>query len=64
MILKDQKTSSTSEEKTKPALLNKYEEDHQKEDREEVAPLSVEKKEEKVKVPKKEEEEETKCFNK
>ena len=31
MILKDQKTSSTSEEKTKPALLNKYEEDHQKE---------------------------------
>ena len=31
MILKDQKTSSTSEQKTKPALLNKYEESHQKE---------------------------------
>ena len=31
MILKDQKTSSTSEQKTKPALLNKYEENHQKE---------------------------------
>jgi len=32
MILKDQKTSSTSEDpKVKSALLNKYEEDNQKE---------------------------------
>ena len=32
MILKDQKTSSTSEEpKVKSALLDKYEEDHKKE---------------------------------
>ena len=32
MILKDQKTSSTSEEpKVKSALLDKYKEDHQKE---------------------------------
>ncbi len=28
---KDQKTSSSSDQKTKPALLNKYEQDHQKE---------------------------------
>ena len=31
MKLKDQRTSSTSDEKTKPALLNKYADDYQKE---------------------------------
>ena len=31
MIIKDQKTSSTSNEKTKPALLDKYADDHKKE---------------------------------